>query len=436
MSTSQHHSHTRPLRRGSIVLALAGAALALGAHSIGTDLLNGFVGRNWDSPKPALLAAFPKESYRPGAVATLRFWSNAEDVRLQVFQSGPEHERTTASDIMNGIPVSGERQLARIRPGGTVAIRVGNWPSGLYFARLSGAHGHLGFAPFVLRPQRLGTHRVAVVIATQTWQAYNHRDDDKDGDSDTWYASGSTARLGRPHLQRGVPFRFKNYDLPFIHWIEWQHHPVDYLSDADLDSLTARQLAADYSLLIFPGHHEYVTEREYDAVLGFRNRGGNLIFMSANNFFWKIERHGLVMHRIEQWRVAGRPEAALIGTQYFHNDNGERRGSFIVRKPIRWLFAGTGLEKGDAITSGGIEADRTYAASPKNVQVVAEIPNLYPGYGSAQMTYYERGGAKVFAAGAFTLAGAIWEPHVRGLFENLWNRLANDTDTGNGADVR
>ena len=45
------------------------------------------------------------------------------------------------------------------------------------------------------------------------------------------------------------------------------------------------------------------------------------------------------------------------------------------------------------------------------------------------MTYYERRGAKVFAAGAFTLAAAIWQPTVKKLVENLWDRLANDQDT-------
>ena len=53
----------------------------------------------------------------------------------------------------------------------------------------------------------------------------------------------------------------------------------------------------------------------------------------------------------------------------------------------------------------GIEIDRTSPDSPKGVQVIAEIPDLFgPGF-TAQMTYYEtKGGAKVFAAGAFTLA--------------------------------
>jgi hypothetical protein len=58
--------------------------------------------------------------------------------------------------------------------------------------------------------------------------------------------------------------------------------------------------------------------------------------------------------------------------------------------------------------------------------VLAEIPNLFgPGF-TAQMTYYETPvGAKVFAAGAFSLASAVSEdPIVRKLMGNLWQRLA------------
>jgi peptidoglycan/xylan/chitin deacetylase (PgdA/CDA1 family) len=41
-----------------------------------------------------------------------------------------------------------------------------------------------------------------------------------------------------------------------------------------------------------------------------------------------------------------------------------------------------------------------------------------------QMTYYEtRNGARVFAAGAFTIAGAALQPPVKRLLGNLWQRL-------------
>jgi hypothetical protein len=227
-----------------------------------------------------------------------------------------------------------------------------------------------------------------------------------------------------------VPYHYRYYDAPFLHWLATTEHDADYLADADLRAASARALVRNYALLIFPGHHEYVTEHEYEAVKTYRDRGGNLMFLSANNFFWKTVKTGSVMRRVAQFRDIGHPEAAFIGVQYFRNDRGQHRGSWVVRRPIPWLFAGTGLGRGSRFSSGGIEADRAFRSSPANLQVVAEIPNLYGRGLTAQMTYYERRGAKVFAAGAFTLAGSVWEGPVETMIENLWNRLGNDRDTG------
>jgi hypothetical protein len=91
-----------------------------------------------------------------------------------------------------------------------------------------------------------------------------------------------------------------------------------------------------------------------------------------------------------------------------------------------WLFAGTGLKDGATFGVGGIEIDKTATDSPPGVKVLAEIPNLFgPGF-TAQMTYYEtRSGAKVFAAGAFTLAGQVLDdPVMSRLMQNLWTRVA------------
>jgi hypothetical protein len=87
------------------------------------------------------------------------------------------------------------------------------------------------------------------------------------------------------------------------------------------------------------------------------------------------------------------------------------------------------LRNGSTFGSGGIEIDKTSAGSPRGVEVLAEIPNLFgPGF-TAQMTYYEtRSGAKVFAAGAFTLAGAVLDdPVVTKLMVNLWTRLGTES---------
>jgi hypothetical protein len=168
-----------------------------------------------------------------------------------------------------------------------------------------------------------------------------------------------------------------------------------------------------------------VTAHVYDAVERFRDLGGNLMFLSANSFYWKVEKTPGTMTRTIRWRDLGRPESALVGAQYV--TYGYRLAPYVVRRSRAgaWVFAGTGLEPGDRFGNFGYEIDRVTSASPPGTQVLAEIPDLLgPGL-TAQMTYYTtRCGAKVFAAGAFTLGGAAMWPAVSRILDNLWARLA------------
>jgi hypothetical protein len=172
-----------------------------------------------------------------------------------------------------------------------------------------------------------------------------------------------------------------------------------------------------------------VTAREYDLVEGFRNLGGNLLFLSANNFFWRVERHRDVITKTSLWRDLGRLEASLIGVQYRANGKLPRE-PWIVRRAgaASWIFAGTGLHAGAELARGGVEIDETVAASPPGVRVLAEIPDLFgPGL-TAQMTYYETPrGAKVFAAGAFYFTRLVHSDSlVSRIVANLWERLSQD----------
>jgi hypothetical protein len=372
-----------------------------------------------------LEAAFGRESYRPGETARLALWRAGGDVTVQVFRSGPERMKTRGNDTMNGVPVTSP---ARRRAGNRLLIRVGGWRTGVHFARVRARGGRVAYAPFVVRPRRIGLHRVAVVMPTNTWQAYNFRDDDGDGAADTWYADRSrrTLRMARPFLNRGVPMRFRSYDLPFLHWLAWNNRPVDYLAQSDLERMTSpRGLRRAYDLIIFPGHHEYVTAREFGLITAYRNLGGNLMFLSANNFYWRVERRGDRLNLIAMWRELGRPEAALVGVQYVTYGS-HLRGPYVVRDTRRtpWLFQGTGLRKGSSFGTFGIEIDRKTAASPRGTHVIAELRNGQGAGLAAQMTYYTRGGAKVFAAGAFTLGGSATRPYGAKLLDNLWRHMS------------
>ena len=274
-----------------LISILAVLAIASGGSTHDPRPLEGKQPRQKASTKPTVRASFPRESYRPGASARLIVAARATGVEIQIFRAGDEDTRILANDLMLGRPMAKATRRNRTRVGQVVRLPIGDWPSGLYFARLTADRRRVGYAPFVIRPRRLGEHRVAVVLPTQTWQAYNFSDDDEDGDGDTWYAGSSTARTGRPFENRGVPTHYKRYDQPFLRWLATTGREVDYLAQADLNQLHGGSaLVAAYDLIVFPGHHEYVTEREYDAVEQFRGRGGNLAFLSANNFFWKVTR--------------------------------------------------------------------------------------------------------------------------------------------------
>jgi hypothetical protein len=383
----------------------------------------------WENT-PGVAATFLRESYAPGSTARLVLWRREGLLELQLFRVGPERTRTVGNVTMNGVPVGVARTVRPHAAHRPILLAIGNWPSGLYFARLEASDGRVGFAPFVVRPRRIGEHRVLVVLPTLTWQAYNFRDDDGDGQGDTWYAGWrrNWARLHRPYLSRGVPPHFRQYDLPFLRWLALRGHNVDVVADDDLaDGLRADRLARAYDLIVFPGHHEYVTGREYDVVTRYRDLGGNLMFLSADNFFWKVVRHGDVMVRTAQWRDLGRPESALVGVRYVGTDGGRNQAGWTVRDApaAPWLFAGSGLGNGDRFGHGGIEVDHTDAASPRGIKVLAEIPHLFGPRFTAQMTYYETSrGARVFAAGAFTLGGSALAPEIDPVLTRLWARLA------------
>ncbi len=367
-------------------------------------------------------AAFRARSAAPGETVLLDVWTQVHDLHIEMVRVGPggSHEP------LGGRPVA--RSISG--PVRTVRVEVGRWRSGVYAASLRDGR-RSRWAVLVVRPRHLGTHRVAVVMPTNTWHAYNRRDVDRDGTGDTWYETPAIDRvdLRRPFLDGGVPPHFRSYDRGFLHWLVREHHAVDYLADDDFERISSGdRLAELYDLVVFPGHEEYVSTHAYDVLERFRDLGGNVAFLSANNVFYRVERRGGWLVRTGRWRDIGRPEAALVGVQYLRwNENRYRNAPYVVTgvQHAPWLFRGTGLANGDRFGSFGIEIDTRTSDSPRGIRVLARIPDVFGPGRSAEMTYYTTPrGAKVFAAGAFTLGGAALWPSVSPLLGNLWDELS------------
>jgi N,N-dimethylformamidase beta subunit-like protein len=380
-------------------------------------------------------AAFDKRSYAPFEPARLTVTADAKRLTVQFIACGTEAEYSERPDELSGRPIGEPRSFdwtAKRSSPQAVVVSLGPWPSGVYAARLTTDDGRVGFAPVLLRPATLGTVRQAVVMPTNTWQAYNFDDADGDGWGDTWYAGGSPpVRLNRPYLQRGTPAWFSRREAPFLKFLRQSNRTPDFLAEDDVEAFpSGDELRRLYDLVVYPGHTEYVTQQEFDVIQRYRDLGGRLIMLSANNFFWKVEKNGQSMRRIRLWRDLGRPESALFGVQYRANDDGSRQGVVRVMntEALPWLFEGTGLVNGsvlgDVVGGYGIEIDQTTVFTPPNTIVVGEIPDLYgPGL-TAQMTYYEtEKGARVFSAGVLDFVGSapLWP--VRRLLDNLWRHL-------------
>jgi hypothetical protein len=367
--------------------------------------------------------------YMPGqtAVASVATDARQLDVDVLSFRNGrgAVDPKTGASPIAPPVALAwrGHRKAP-----GRVRIHIGDWPSGLYFVRITSKDRRVGYAPFVIRPPVLGTSRIAVVLPTNTWQAYNFADANGDGWGDSWYVNGAFRRvdISRPYNDSGIPLRFRDFDSAIVAWLSARGN-VDFLTDLDLEHVASGDLLAHvYDLIVFPGHEEYTTAHEYNVVRRFRNLGGNLMFLSANNFFWKVVFQGQVMRRVGEWRNLGRPEAGLVGVQYVASNYGVHQGGYIANTAgAPWVFAGTGLANGQSFGSYGYEIDIRSPATPAGTILLASIPDLMGPGRTAEMTYYETAaGAKVFAAGALNFGASVGDPVVARILDNVWTRLS------------
>ncbi|HKU56184.1 MAG TPA: N,N-dimethylformamidase beta subunit family domain-containing protein [Gaiellaceae bacterium] len=390
-----------------------------------------------------ILAGFEARSYAPGQVALLAIGGGqTNSVTLQIFQAGASGTPGPAAapgwdEKTFGKPVTEPQRVSR--PAGTrqwlVHVRLGSsWPSGDYVARLTWP-GHTDYAPFVLRPARLGTAPVLVVEPTNTWHAY----DAVDGDS--WYLDPSVHTIDLTHpfadsrvnggaVPAGLPEQFQRFDLGLLRWYWRSGYRADFISDDDLERIANAGQLRRYRLIVFGGHEEYVTSHTFDLITAYRNAGGNLAFLAANSFFYRVRVSGNTMTGRTRWRDLGRPEAALLGAQYAGWDEGH-----YPNRPYRitntaaapWLFKGTGLHDGSSVGNYGIEVDEPNSSSPPHTHVLAVIPNeLGPGK-PAEMTIYTRGRSTVFDAGAINFEASAHWPALSRFFSNLWSHLSGET---------
>jgi hypothetical protein len=316
----------------------------------------------------------------------------------------------------------------------SLTVPTTGWPAGTYLLLLTAANGKQKYVPITIRSE---TTKDAVVIvnAVATYQAYNEWGGYSlyNGPGNSFATRSSRVSFDRPYDGDGAHLVFKS-EHALITLAERTGVPLAYLTSRDLDSDPGALAGARG--IISPGHDEYWSTGMRAAVTKARDAGTNLAFAGANAVYWRVRfEPGLlgpgrvlagykeaatdpVKNRPDttvKWRSLpfANPENSLTGVLY---ECFPAAGSFVVRRPDFFLFAGTGAKQGSSYPGlVGTEIDRAYpiAGTPPNLEVVAHSPaTCGPGRRTfSDATYYTtRSGAGVFATGSMD-----WLRALRGL---------------------
>ena len=262
------------------------------------------------------------------------------------------------------------------------------------------------------------------------------------------------------------PWQF-SADMHIVAWLEAAGHDYDVITDEDLHA-EGLALIETYRTVMTGSHPEYYSTRMWDAVDGYLGRGGRLMYLGGNGFYWRIAYHDelpgvLELRRAEDgirdweaqpgeyyhsfsgeygglWRRLGRPPQMLVGVGmaaqgfdncgYYRRAPGSRdaRAAFIFEGVDDEIIGDFGVVGGGA---AGLELDRCDHAlgSPPHTLVLASSENLTNLYylgpeevnsvvsnlgamdnprARGDVVFFETpGGGGVFSASAISWAGSL-----------------------------
>jgi len=95
-----------------------------------------------------------------------------------------------------------------------------------------------------------------------------------------------------------------NADLHLTHWLESKGFRYDVITDEDLHA-EGHDLLKRYRVVLTGSHPEYHSKRMLDSLQEFTQRGGRLMYLGANGFYWRIAFHSELPGVIEVRRAEG-----------------------------------------------------------------------------------------------------------------------------------
>jgi len=278
-------------------------------------------------------------------------------------------------------PPIGLRRLRECRWEPCTTLQIpDDWPSGVYLGQLKAEQsGCQSYVVFIVKDDR----KVDLLFqcSDHTWNAYNRWPSQfalYDNGEKQWYWGGNVrVSFDRPYGKYCQIFdaplsvgsgEFLLWEFPVAYWLEQHGYDVSYISNTDTHFNPTGLLRAKGFLSV--GHDEYWTQEMYNNLKHAIEQGVNVAFLSGNALCGMIElspsadgRLGRALERVGLFGGvddstegfpdmkllprSGPSEGLLIGARNKYPVTGG--GDYICQLPDHWLFAGTGMAKGDGI---------------------------------------------------------------------------------------
>lgn len=275
-------------------------------------------------------------SFSPGESAVLHVSTKADAYDVVVERWGAQRVEVWRQEGIEGVytPVPADSDSNGCRWPGSVEVHIDDdWQSGFYLVTLTAhgvsAAGSIAHAGFVVRSGAkpgARTNRVVLVLATNTWNAYNNWGGKSlytGGNQVSFRRPFGRGMLCRPEVERddrkarptrwgeepdvdGLIFqdyRFAQgyppaigssgwftFERRFVEWAESDGYFFDFAISADLEADPS--VLDGYDLVLSVGHDEYWSAGQRLAVERFVERGGNLASFSGNTMFWQVRLDG------------------------------------------------------------------------------------------------------------------------------------------------
>jgi len=281
-------------------------------------------------------------------------------------------------------PPLGAKRLRECRWEPSLEITIpADWVSGVYLGKLTSIpQGHepywQSYVVFIVRDERPAD--ILFQCSDNTWQAYNRWPVNESlyTHPDGAHAPGVAVSFDRPYGKYCQIFdhplsigagEFLLWEYPLCYWLEQHGYDVSYVSNRDL--IQAPTVFRGKCFLSV-GHDEYWDLRQYENIRSAIERGVNVLWLSGNSVYMvspfsasssgqadrilervgsygplrpdELESYGDILGPFD---FHGPDEREIIGARSIVPFNGG--GDWICTRPEHWIFAGTGLRRGDAI---------------------------------------------------------------------------------------